>query len=167
MSRKVYRKALDRLLDGAMQPIEVVNGELSSKPAFVWMRYGAPVEIVEEQRGLSETGCNLFFNNDLACCNTRSNFPVGGWEAGEDPEGFYAVMMACIQWVVEPRAAMAIFLNKEDEKVQAPKDDKVQAPEDDKEPKEGLAQGGGGAIPKPKWTSTVFPPGFFNPEDIE
>jgi hypothetical protein len=147
MSKAIYRIALDRLLDGAKQHIVVENGELSSKPAFLWMKYGAPVEIMVEQPGVSETGCNLYFNKDLACCNTRSVFPVGGWEVGEDPEGFYNIVMASIHWVVDPKGACAIFLGPEEE----PKDPKE---EDVKVHK-----------PVAKWPSQVLPPSFFNPEE--
>jgi hypothetical protein len=107
-----------------------------------------------EQPGVSETGCNLYFNNDLACCNTRSVFPVGGWEVGEDPEGFYTVIMACIHWVVDPKGACAIFMASEDE---SKEESKEEANEEDKEAK----------VHKPvaKWPSQVLPPSFFNPEE--
>jgi hypothetical protein len=172
-------KALAHLRNGAMQPIEVEDGELNGVPVFFLPKLGAStaIELIREVATVSETRCNLYFNDELECCNTRSNFKVGENQSKANPQEFYELVMACIDWFVKPNRTLAIFLSSAKEVhggAEMAQGGAEMAQGGAKEVQGGTEMAQGGAVeafeavthPMPKWKAVVFPPGFFNPEEL-
>ena len=123
--KEMLQAALDCLIDAEGQGILVDENKLTSEPVACVLKYETvqlyklPATTVGNDRQ-STTGCNLFFNEDMAVMNTRKlMFPVGSWQAGEDrlmgEEGYFVRLIACvIMWIAERKKAMAIYLDLPD-----------------------------------------------------
>jgi hypothetical protein len=97
---------LKTLRDAQGNPIELNEKGIVGVPAYAQLR-DQVVKLTKEQSN-PDTGCNLFFNDELVVLDmTQPGFPIGGFQA-DDPN-FVDLIDAIITWFLSPDKAFQMY----------------------------------------------------------